>query len=371
MKKTSNSSILSALLENNNKIENEKNILRKKYNINKYLKEFINKGFRNLLYVFNYNKEENIKLIFIYENQIKIFNYLTENSKDKPNINIDIDEEINLLEIKPYKNIFIELYQNVFVLCRLINRTLLIFSEKQKYYIEWPCIITAIELLSYSKISTNLNNDIYFNEIIIGDEDGYLTKIEVFIEYFDKKKEFKIKSLNNNFRRNKVHYSYINGIIYSKRLNIIISSCGKGYITINNGYSFDILNIIKIDKNLNILDYKISEYDLLYIYTNKYINNKCIYELYCYTLNGIKIKKLDIKKEINNFYNNNKSIYIVYRDGNIREYDCATFEEKELNINTEELKDIKNFGDVYHSVFFLKMSTIFIIFNNQFKNIQI
>jgi hypothetical protein len=122
---------------------------------------------------------------------------------------------------------------------------------------------------------------------------------------------------------------------------------------------------------LNILDYKISEYDLLYIYTNKYINNKCIYELYCYTLNGIKIKKLDIKKEINNFYNNNKSIYIVYRDGNIREYDCATFEEKELNINTEELKDIKNFGDVYHSVFFLKMSTIFIIFNNQFKNIQI
>ena len=371
MKKTSNSSILSALLENNNKIENEKNILRKKYNINKYLKEFINKGFRNLLYVFNYNKEENIKLIFIYENQIKIFNYLTENSKDKPNINIDIDEEINLLEIKPYKNIFIELYQNVFILCRLINRTLLIFSEKQKYYIEWPCIITAIELLSYSKLSTNLNNDIYFNEIIIGDEDGYLTKIEVFIEYFDKKKEFKIKSLNNNFRRNKAHYSYINGIIYCKRLNIIISSCGKGYITINNGYSFDILNIIKIDKNLNILDYKISEYDLLYIYTNKYINNKCIYELYCYTLNGIKIKKLDIKKEINNFYNNNTSIYIVYRDGNIREYDCATFEEKELNINTEELKDIKNFGDVYHSVFFLKMSTIFIIFNNQFKNIQI
>ena len=122
---------------------------------------------------------------------------------------------------------------------------------------------------------------------------------------------------------------------------------------------------------MNILEYKLSKYDLLYIYTNKNINNKCIYEFYCYTLNDLNIKKLDIKKEIDNFYINNTSIYIIYRDGNIEEYNCANFKQIENHIKKDEIKNINSFGDVCHSVCSPKMTTIFIIFNKQFKNIQL
>ena len=361
-------------LENNKKIESSKNLLRlkKQFNINKYLKEFINKGFKNLSYAFTYlNYNEIIKLIFIHENQIKIFNYLSESGKDISNINIDLEEELNILKIKPYKNLIVELYQNIYIICRLINRTLLICSEKQKCYIEWPYIITAIEFYYHFKSAINQNSEFHINKLIIGDEEGYLSIIEIITEYFDKKKEFKIIGLSNSFKRNKIYDSYINAITYNKRLDIIISSCGKGYITINNGFSFEILNIIKVGKNLNILEYKLSKYDLLYIYTNKNINNKCIYEFYCYTLNGLKIKKLDIKKEIANFYINNTSIYIIYRDGNIEEYNCANFKQIENHIKKDEIKNINSFGDVCHSVCSPKMTTIFIIFNKQFKNIQL
>ena len=359
------------LENNNNKIESSKN-LKKIPNINKYLKDFINKGFKNLPYIFTYlNYNEIIKLVFIFENQIKIFNYLSESNKDMPNINIDFEEDINILKIKPYKNVIVELYQNIFIICRLVNRTLLVCSEKQKYYIEYPCIITAIEFSSHYKSVINQNSVIHINKLIIGDEEGYLSIIEIITEYFDKKKEFTISAISNSFKRNKTHYSYINGITYNKRLDIIISSCGKGYITINNGFSFELLNVIKIGKNLNILEFKLSKYDLLYIYTKKNINNRYIYELYCYTLNGLNIKKLDIKKEIANFYINNTSIYIIYKNGNIEEYNCANFKQIENHIDKDEIKNINVFGDVFHSVCSPKTAIIFIIFNKHFKTIHL
>lgn len=62
--------------------------------------------------------------------------------------------------------------------------------------------------------------------------------------------------------------------MYNQRLNIIISSCEKGYITINNAYSFEFLNVIKIGYNINVIDFKLSSYDLLYIYTKEKCNKK-------------------------------------------------------------------------------------------------
>ena len=359
-----------SFVEVEKKNSSKKRILN--YATNRSLKNFISKeNFKNLLFSFNNINTENIKIIFVFENQIKIFNYLSENDKDQPQINIDLEEDITLLKIKPYRNIFIELCENIFLFCRLINRTLLLCSEKKKYYIEWPCIITSIEFYSHSKFILNQYSEYHINRIIIGDEDGYLSIIEIIIEFYDKKKEFIIKKLNSIIKRNKFHYSYINGIKYNQRLNIIISSCAKGYITINNAYSFEIINIINIGKNYNILDFKISEYDLLYIYTNiKNKNDEYIYELYCYTINGIKIKKLNLKECIN-FYINNKSIYILYKDGNIGEYNCSNFKEINNHINKEEIKDITNYGDAIHCVYYSKISKLFIIFNKKYKNILI
>ena len=356
----------------NIKFESSKTLIKKQHNINKYLKDFINKGFKNLSYAFTYlNYNDIIKIIFIYENQIKIFHYLSDSSKDIPNINIDLEEDVNILKIRPYKNLIIELYQNIYIVCRLMNRTFLVCSEKQKNYIEWPWIITAVEFLSHIKSTINQNSEIHINKLLIGDEDGFLSMIEIITEYSDKKKEYKIRALSNSFKRSKTHYSYINGITYNKRLDIIISSCGQGYITINNGFSFEILNIIKVGKNVNILEYRLSKYDLLYIYTNKNINNKCIYELYCYTLNGLNIKKLDIKKQLANFYINNTSVYLIYKDGNIEEYNSANLKQIENHISKDEIKNINVFGDILNSVCSSKIPTIFIIFNKQFKNIQL
>ena len=363
------------------KINSQGHFIKKKskiYDNNNYLKEYIiNDNFKNLLYIFNsFNSKGDLKIIFSFDNQLKLFNYLS-NDKDKPEINIDFDKEIKILNIKPYRNLFIELYDGIYLICRLSNGTLLLCSEKQKYYIEWPCLVTSIEYYFHSKSVTNSNAEIHANKILIGDEDGYLSIIEITTEYNDKKKEFKINSLNNNLKKNKAHYSYINGIYFCVRLNVIISSCGKGYITINNAYSFDIINIIKIGNNLSIFDFKVSKYDLLYIYTNQNndndndVGNGGKYGLYCYTLNGVKISKLNFEKEIINFYIHNSSVYIISKNCDIYEYNCANFKQIEDQIKKEEINNIKHNGNVLHCVCCSKLPQLFIIFNNKYENIHI
>ncbi len=375
-KKPNNDTLINEQINN---ISNLAHVKRKSktFETNRFLKEFINKtNLQNLLYCFNsFNINGDLKILFLYETQLKIFNFISINDseKNKSEITIDFEKDINILNIKPYRNLFLELYDNVFLLCRLSNKTLLLCSEKQKVFIEWPCLITAIELYTHVKSVTHSNVECHTNKIIVGDEDGYLSIIEISTEYYDKKKEFVITSLNNNFKKNKAHYSYINGLIFSANLNVIISSCGKGYITINNAYSFDIINVIKIGHNINILDFQLSRYDLLYIYTSQQsANNKGnLYELYCYTLNGIKISKIDTKKELINYYLNNKSLYTITKDGNICEYNCTNFKEVEKQLKKEELKANKNNGNILQCVYYSKIPQLFIIFINKYENIQI
>jgi len=363
--------------ENRKQIENEKTYFKKKtinYGINKYLIDFINKeDLSNLKCIFNNLDGGNLKILFLFENNLKIFTYVCENGKDLPEKNISLEENMNILDIKPYRNLFVELYENVYLLCRLSNNTLLLFSEKQKIFIEWPCAITAIKShIHLRKSTSSTNTEIHINKIFSGDAEGYISIIEIITEYNEKKKEFKIISLSNNFKRSKAHYSLINGILFSQRLNIIISSCEKGYITINNAYSFEFLNIIKIGCNLNVIDFKLSSYDLLYIYTKEKFNNKDIFNLYCYTLNGLKISKLTREKEFDNFYINNTSAYIIDKDGICKEYNCTNFKEIDNHIKKEETNSITKTGDnVLHCVYNAKWLKIFIIFNKNYKIIKI
>ena len=362
----------------NNNISKIGKILKKKKSniimLNKKVNEFINKNsFDNLLFMFNNYDNNNLKLLFLFKNSLVLFNLVLENEKDSSKIQIDLEEELKIIEIKPYKNIFVELYDKIFLLCRLINKTLLLCSNNHKFYIEWPCVITAIEFYSHNEILSNSYNEIHLNKIIIGDEEGNLSLIEIETEYIEKKKEIKINELKNIIKRQKIFYSYINGILYNKRLNIIISSCNDGYITINNAFSFEFLNIIKIDNGPNILDYKLSEFDLLYIHT-KYNNNddkNDIYNFYCYTLNGIKVSELDTKKEYINFFVSNHGINVICKDGNIYEYKCANLEEIENNLNKEDIKDIKNKGEICYSLECPALKCIIIIFKKEIKIIRI
>jgi len=363
--------------ENCNQIENGKTYYKKKtinYGINKYLIDFIKKeDLSNVKCIFNNFNCGNLKILFLFENNLKIFSYISENGKDIPEKNISLEENMNILNIKPYRNLFVELYENVYLLCRLSNNTLLLFSEKQKNFIEWPCAITAIESYTHHhKSIPSTNSEIYINKIFSGDAEGYISIIEIITEYNEKKKEFKIVSLSNNFKRSKAHYSFINGIIYNQRLNIIISSCEKGYITINNAYSFEFLNIIQIGYHINVIDFKLSSYDLLYIYTEEKCNNKDIFNLYCYTLNGVKISKLIREKEFVNFYINNTSAYIINKDGSCKEYNCTNFKEIENHIKKEEANSITKTGEnALHCICNSKLLKIFIIFNKNYKEIKI
>ena len=365
-KKENANNYLKKDINNNNKIS--KLIGRKKsspYYVNKKLIEFINNNpFKDLLFIFNNNNNDESKIIFLYKKELNIFNFISENEKDNLNIKINFDEELNIIKIKPYKNIFVELFDNVFLLCRFINRTFLLFSETQKIYIEWPCIITALEFYKHNEIK-HLNSIININKVIIGDEEGNLSLVEIEIEYNERKKEFKLNSLSNIYKRHKTFYSYINSIKYNKRLNIIISSCNEGLISINNGFSFEIINIIEINNKPNIIDIQISKYDLLYIYT---YNNK--YGIYCYTLNGIKISEISSIKEYVNYFVNDYGLNTICIDGSINQYNCATLKEIKNNQEKEEIEDIKNKGDILFCLNYSKLKNIFIIFNKGSKLLE-
>ena len=354
------------LLENNNDNKNKKS--KKKLNINKNLIDFIEKtSFKDLEYVFNNNDNEHLKIIFILNNIISIFNFILETQPK----NINLEEELKIIKIKPYKNCFVELYDNTFLISRLINRTLLLCYGKEKIYIEWPCIVTAIELYSHDQVYSNSYNEIHLNKIIIGDEEGNLALIEIETELKEKKKEFKINLLNSIQKRYKTFSSYINGILYNKRLNIIISSCNEGFISINNGFSFEILNIIKIGNNSNIIDFKLSEYDLLYIYINNCNNKESEYILHLYTINGIKIQELKSKNEYIDFIINNNRISTICKNGNIYEYNCANLKEIKSILDKEDLDDIAKKGEIIYCMECNESQNVFIIFNKDIKVINI
>ena len=367
-----------SLNESNNSANKNKigNFIKKKksnsYMINKYLKDYINKtSFNNILFVFNNNDNDNLKIIFIFEKIITIYNFESESGKDIQCKNIELEDETKFVDIKPYKNTFVELYENVFLICRLINKTLLLYYGNQKVYIEWPCIVTSIEFYSHDEVNTNYNSEIHLNKVIVGDEEGTLSLIEIETECNERRKEYKLNVLNYIHKRYKAFYSYINGILYNKKLNIIISSSNEGIISIINGFSFEILNIIELDNNINILDYKLSEYNLLYIYTNKYTANESKYNLYCYTLNGIKISELSSKIEYVDFYTDNNGIITINKNGIINEYNCANLKEIENNLDIEDINDIKDTKDIIYCMNSSKMESIFIIFNKNIKTIRL
>ena len=357
-------------INNGNKIKIGNFIKKKRSNfylINKNVKEYINKtSFNNVLFVFSNNDNDNLKIIFIFEKLITICNFESENGKDIQCKNIELEDELKILDIKPYKNIFVELYENIYLICRLINKTLLLYYGNQKIYIEWPCIITSIEFYSHDEV----NSEIHLNKIIIGDEEGTLSLVELETEYNEKKKEFKINTLSYIHKRYKSFYSYINGLLYNKKLNTIISSSNEGIISIINGFSFEILNIIELNNNINILDYKLSEYNLLYIYTCKYIGKESKYNLYCYTLNGIKISELSSKTEYMDYYTDNNGIITINKKGIINEYNCANLKKIESNLNQEDINDLKGAEDIIYCMNSSKLESIFIIFNKNIKTIR-
>jgi hypothetical protein len=114
----------------------------------------------------------------------------------------------------------------------------------------------------------------------------------------------------------------------------------------------------------------VSEYDLLYIFTNNFVNGESKYCLYLYSINGIKIKELSSKNEYINFFINNDRINAFCKDGNIYEYSCSNLKERDSIIGKDDLDDIKSKGEILYCLECSESKNIYIIFNKNLKVIN-
>ena len=299
----------------------------------KNLINFINANMVNKYQIFSITNENNnygMKLLIKSKKIIhilKMYNNET-NVKNNPIIKLDLWKK-KQVKIDPVSKICCELSPGIFCFCRYIDNVLHIKSEKQSILYQYKCIITSLEFFShYETKNSSTNNSIHFNQILFGDEFGNLNLLEIEYEINSKKQQISIGSDKIKIIKEiKAHNSFIQGIIYLKRLSIIISYSEEGQITINNAYSFNIMNIIELGEKYFIKNIKISDYDLMYIYC--YNNNNKKEYIKCYTLNGIKGRKLKTDRKIINYFVNEELI-VVYENNLIELFNLYDLSSKPI-----------------------------------------
>ena len=286
----------------------------------KNLNNFINTNMVDKYQIFSIENENNnygMKLIIKSQKNMHILKmYNNDNNKNNSIIKLELWKK-KQIKIEPLSQICCELSPGIFCFCRYIDNVIQIKSEKQCFLYQYKFIITSVEFFSHNETKNTANNTtLHSNEILFGDEQGNLNLMQIEYEVNNKKQTFQIISDKIKIAKQvKVHNSFIQGILYVKRLNIIISYSEEGQITINNAYSFSIINIIELGEKYYIKDIKISNYDLIYINCFNNINKKNYIK--CYTLNGIKATKLKTDKKIHNFFVT-EEVIVIY-DNNIIE----------------------------------------------------
>ena len=184
------------------------------------------------------------------------------------------------------KNIMINIKLSIFIFTHFNDNSFKIFSSKgEKYSIMTESMVTCI-----TKICDNMFFTGHFNGKII------LWKLPIYEK--EKEKEVSI----NDFSSIKVVYNFIghkkrvNSIVYSEKLEIIISCGDDKKIYIRKYYDLSLLSMIDINNKICI-DIKVEHY---YIYLLLFDEIKQKYIIEIYSLNGILVGKSDYDY-INNF----------------------------------------------------------------------
>ena len=304
--------------------------------INKYITKKIKE--KALFYYINTRINNEIEIIFKFTYKIDIFKLKLGDTKPTE-FSLKIQEQ---LDFEPYSNSFIEIFPSTYCIVRHIDNTISFVSTKKVISIyQFNCLVSAVE----HKYNKNAEDKSY-KEIFIGDEKGFLHLIEIHYEYNHYERTYEI--LNINLKKSiKIFESYIKGLLHIERLNIIISWSDENekFISINNDYSLEVLNIIKFENKIDIQEILVSKYDLIFIscVDNDDIYNK--YKVYCYSLNGMKISLYEINQKIIKCFideyisvihlNNNGFIYYLYSFEEPKEsfYCDFTKDSKALNSN--------------------------------------
>ena len=157
---------------------------------------------------------------------------------------------------------------------------------------------------------------------------------------------------------------------------MIISSSLNGDIAINNAYSLEIINMIKIGTKYLINNIKISLYDLLYVSCYNCENKN--YCLKCYTLNGLKVTKFKTKTRIVNFLINDY-INILYENKDVDKfclYDFKNSIDKGENEDLIKEKNKKKNNDndeshkIIHCIYCNKITKIMNIYDNSILDLE-
>ena len=272
-------------------------------------------------------------------NIFKLFNNESNNKIIKKEL-----VQKNNLKLYPLSKTICELYQDIFLSCRYLDRILRINYSNKKIMLYHDNIITSVELLSDVEKKDNIKDITNHKcKFIIGDEIGNLSLIKLEYDMINKNKiEIQKCKIWKNI---KLHNSFIQGILYNKRLNIIISYSEEGQIAINNAYDLSIINIIELGNEYYIKDLKISQYDLIYIFCTNKENEKYNY-IKCYSLNGIKYTELETEKRINNYFVY-ETLMVVYENNFIEVFNLYEIEgnpiiQKELNKDKDTTNTDKN-----------------------------
>ena len=287
--------------------------------INKYIQKKMKEKV-NYFFINNKNDKE-IEIIFKFNTKIDIFKLKFGDMKNIE-ITLKIQEQI---DFKPYENSLCEIFPETYCTVRHIDNTISFTSSKKalsRY--QFSYLVTSVEI-KYNKYLEDKN----YKEIFIGDEKGILHLIEIRYEYNQNEKSFEIKELKRK-KSVKTHERYIKGLLHYERLNAIFSWSDEndGYICINNDYTLDFLNIIKLGRNKEIDEIKISKYDLIFVsYYDKLDKLDKKYAVNCYSLNGLNISNFASPQKIVKCFLDEK-INMVFGNKNGFSFKLYAFDDK-------------------------------------------
>ena len=252
-----------------------------------------------------FTKSHNNNYLYCLSNNINLEIYkLNINTKQKKEYKLNniISPSTQFIISKNAKNdivisskyLFCELSENCFLFCKTMDKSIKYINEDNE---------TSFLLKSYTTSILKINN----NEFITGHNNGRICKWKLNCTKEENKENKLELDLLLIVKTNK---SYINCLVFNEKLNIIIS-CDNNTLIMRKNFDFEYINSIEIknEKNStkNIVDVKISEYDLIYILI--YIEENNEYELLGYTLNGIYFGKYI--GNINNFEINKTGKIII------------------------------------------------------------
>jgi hypothetical protein len=168
------------------------------------------------------------------------------------------------------KYLFCELDEKAYIFCRTLDKTLLYYNINDN-------IEASFVLKSFVTCIININN----NEFVTGHDNGHICKWR--INYSNKEKKVELELLLLIKSNNKS----VTCLAYNEKINIIVS-CDSNTIMLRKNYDFEYLSTIDIENKDNfkkyIVDVKISDYNFLFALI--YVEEKDIYELQGYTMNG-------------------------------------------------------------------------------------